>query len=369
MDFARDLLAQAKTSKRRDLVQRSKAFLDKVRAAEDKKVSQALEKLGVDWSAGPATGRRAAAAADAAAGRRGDAKIAAGTPSQARGVVKNVGHTPAYRVRAVLESDNPIFDENEMVFGKIAPGESKSYELAVKVPTSSFTRTDEIKATLYTQRGATKARRTPICWSTSRGRQRPMFAYSYQTIDDQKGATSDGLVQRGEQVRTLVTVKNIGKGKALHTEAVLRNGTGQEGILISAGRFEAKELGARRDQDLLVRLRGAARTSRATTTSWSCRSATRRWASRSPTRSRSRSRRPGPAPEALTGTATIVRDDAPLRETAGDGALVVGRAPKGTGVQGHRQAGRVHARRRRRDALGVRRHAPTSRRAAPSTAR
>ena len=33
-----------------------KAFLDKVRAAEDKKVSQALEKLGVDWTAGPTTG-------------------------------------------------------------------------------------------------------------------------------------------------------------------------------------------------------------------------------------------------------------------------------------------------------------------------
>ena len=38
----------------------------------------------------------------------------------------------------------------------------------------------------------------------------------------------------------------------------------------------------------------------------------------------------GPAPEPLTGTATIVRDDAPLRETAADGALVVGRAAKGT---------------------------------------
>ena len=32
----------------------SKAYLDKVRAAEDKKVSQALEKQGVDWTAGPA---------------------------------------------------------------------------------------------------------------------------------------------------------------------------------------------------------------------------------------------------------------------------------------------------------------------------
>jgi hypothetical protein len=110
------------------------------------------------------------------------------------------------------------------------------------VPTSTFTRTDEIKATLYTQRGVTKAGAADLLVNIE-GKQRPMFAYSYQTIDDQKGANKDGLVQRGEQVRTLVTVKNIGQGKAPHTEAVLRNGTSQEGILISAGRFEAKDLG------------------------------------------------------------------------------------------------------------------------------
>src|SRR5688572_2927373 len=56
IDFARDLLAQAKSPRRRDLVLGSKAYLDKVRAAEDKKVSQALEKQGVDWSLGPAGG-------------------------------------------------------------------------------------------------------------------------------------------------------------------------------------------------------------------------------------------------------------------------------------------------------------------------
>jgi len=38
----------------------------------------------------------------------------------------------------------------------------------------------------------------------------------------------------------------------------------------------------------------------------------------------------GPAPESVSGTATVARDDAPLRETAGDAALVVGRAAKGT---------------------------------------
>ena len=149
----------------------------------------------------------------------------------------------------------------------------------MKVPASSFTRTDQIKATLYTQRGGVKASGTDLLVNIE-GKPRPMFAYTYQTIDDQKGSNRDGQVQRGEQVRMLVTVKNIGKGKAMHTEAVLRNGTGQEGVLISAGRFEAKELGAGRDQDVFVRLRGAARTSRATNIRSSSRSPTRRWANR-----------------------------------------------------------------------------------------
>ncbi len=210
-------------------MQNAKGFLDKVRAAEDKKVAQALEKLGVDWTAGTVTGA-VPELQFTLQPVSGDAKMAAGTTVKLRGVVKNIGHTPAYRVRAVLESDNPIFDENELVFGKIAPGDSKSYEMTVKVPTSSFTRTDELKATLYTQRGSVKAQVNPLLVNIE-GKPRPMFAYTYQTIDDQKGGNRDGQVQRGEQVRLLVTVKNIGQGRALHTEAVLRNGVGQEGIL------------------------------------------------------------------------------------------------------------------------------------------
>ena len=333
IDFARDFLAQAPTQsqsrggRRRELVQGAKAFLDKVRAGEDKKVSQALEKLGVDWTAGPANGplpELQVTLQPLAA----DAKIQAGTVAKVRGAVKNVGRTPAYRVRAVLDSDNPIFDENEMVFGRIMPGESKSYDLSVKVPTSSFTRTDEIKAALYTQRGSVKTPGADMLINIE-GKSRPMFAYTYQTIDDQKGSNHDGQVQRGEQVRTLVTVKNIGQGRALHTEAVLRNGTGQEGILISAGRFETKELGAGETKtfsfvyDVRPEFKGdeyQLELSVADTT-----------LGESVTdKIKIKVAQPGPAPEALSGTATIVREDAPLRETAGDAALIVGRASKGT---------------------------------------
>jgi len=327
IDFARDLLAQAKTSRRRDLVQGSKAFLDKVRAAEDKKVSQALEKQGVDWSGGPTGGADPSLQLTLQPATT-DAKITAGTTTKLKGVVKNVGRVPAYRVRAVLESDNPIFDENEMVFGKIAPGESKSYELVVKVPTSSFTRTDQIKAGLYTQRGVVKAAGTDLLVNIE-GKDRPMFAYTYQTIDDQKGSNHDGQVQRGEQVRMLVTVKNIGKGKAMHTEAVLRNGNGQEGILISAGRFEAKELAASetktfsfvyevrpdfKGDEYALDLAVADTTLGESLTD----------------KIKVKVAPPGPPPQTASGTATITREDAPLREAAADSSLVVGRAPKGT---------------------------------------
>src|SRR6185369_11608378 len=118
MDFARDFLAQAHTLRRRELVTQSKTFLDKVRANEDKKLSAALEKLGVDWASGPAGPPAQLQLTLQPA--TGEAKITAGSVAKVRGVVKNVGATPAYRVRAVLDSDNPIFDENEMVFGKIA---------------------------------------------------------------------------------------------------------------------------------------------------------------------------------------------------------------------------------------------------------
>ena len=281
--------------------------------------------------------------------------------------MKNVGRVPAYRVRAVLDSDNPIFDENEMVFGKIAPGESKSYELAVKIPASSFTRTDQIKAALYTQRGAVKAAGTDLLVNIE-GKDRPMFAYTYQTIDDQKGSNHDGQVQRGEQVRMLVTVKNIGKGKAMHTEAVLRNGTGQEGILISAGRFEAKELAAGetktfsfvyevrpdfKGDEYALDLAVADTTLGESLTD----------------KIKVKVGPAGPAPETLSGTATVTREDAPLRETAGETALVVGRAPKGSVFKTSGKLGaftRVDDRRRR--ARRSSRPRTSSRAAAPSTA-
>lgn len=328
IEFARDFLAQVKGPRRREMLQGAKSFLEKVRAAEDRKLAQALEKLGVDWSAGAAGGAPAQLQLTLQT-EKADAKVAAGETMKVRGVVKNIGTAAAYRVRAVLESHNPIFDENEMVFGKINPGESKTYDLTVKVPTSSFTRTDVIKGSVFSQRGGTTS--TAEMTVNIDGKPRPLFAYTYQTIDDLRG-NRDGQVQRGEQVRTLVTVKNIGLGRAIHTEAVLRNGAGQEGILISAGRFDAKELAPgqtktfsfvyevgpsfKGDEYQLELAVGDTTLGESVTDKIKIKVAGS-----------------GPAPESASGTVVAQRDDVLLREAAADGALVVGRVAKGTGFR------------------------------------
>jgi len=244
IELARDLVAQAKSARRQDLVALSKQFLDKSRAEQDKKLSVALEKLGVDWSQGPAPVEGDIQASLALVGSQ--VKVGAGQSIKIRGLVKNTGTTTVHRVRAVLRSDNLLFDENEMVFGKIAPGASKTYDLAVKVPRNSLTRTDVIRAE-FSGQGKLRANNADMTLNIE-GKPHPLFAYAYQTIDDVAG-NRDGRVQKGERVRTLVRVKNIGTGASLRTEAIVRNGAGQEGILISAGRFEAKDLapGATKD--------------------------------------------------------------------------------------------------------------------------
>jgi carboxyl-terminal processing protease len=234
-ELARHLIAQARSAGRQDLVERSRQFLDSARAEQDRKLQAALAKLGVDWTPNP--GSLAGTIEISLVGPK--APVAAGQAVRLRGTVKNAGSAPVYRVRAILSSDDRLFDQNEMVFGMIAPGATKTYDLVVRIPRGTLTRTDVIRAEVLAQ-GRVRVN-TAEATLEIKGMPRPLFAFSYQTIDDVVG-NRDGRVQRGEQVRTLVRVKNIGDGPSLRTEAALRNVTGQDGIVITTGHFEAPGL-------------------------------------------------------------------------------------------------------------------------------
>src|SRR5262249_23290235 len=122
-----------------------------------------------------------------------------------RATVRNEGNGPAEQLHAKIKSDYYLFDERELVFGKVGPAESKTAELAIKVPKDALTQIDDLRLEFAERRG-TKIDPAQLKVQID-GLSRPVFAYTYQVVDDVQG-NQDGLIQRGEHMRLLVTVKN-----------------------------------------------------------------------------------------------------------------------------------------------------------------
>jgi carboxyl-terminal processing protease len=239
IQFARDLVAQAKGWKRREVLASSKPYFEKRSAEEQQRVAQKLKELGVDWtpvgSSGPPPSLTATITTD-----RPNNEVAAGETITFKMAVTNKGPGVAGQVRATLKCDDFLFDGRELVFGRIKPGETRTFSVPVKVGKDALSRTDPLRVEIVEEHGAKAQIDGGELVVKLRGLPRPTFAYSYQLIDDVKG-NGDGLVQRGESVRMHVTVKNIGSGKSNETLAQLRN-LSDEGLDIVKGRFNVDNL-------------------------------------------------------------------------------------------------------------------------------
>jgi carboxyl-terminal processing protease len=233
--LARDLLAEAKTWRRSQILASSGPLLKRVRAEQQKRVADAMKKLGLDWSkANGATGepRLAVKVSTDPTGPARACKL-----MRLKVTVKNVGTAPTARLRAVTGSSNGLFDKHELVFGRIEPGATRSWEVPIKIRDAP-TRTDDVVIKFH---GAGKAKHQPFRFQMSvKGVERPVYSYSYQLIDDIKG-NLDGQAQRGEEVRLFMRVRNKGKGPAFRTVAQLKDLSGP-GIFIRKGRFNLGRL-------------------------------------------------------------------------------------------------------------------------------
>ena len=136
--------------------------------------------------------------------------------------VENTGKGTLYRFTARTVSPNPIFNNHELKFGKIVPGESKTVPVSFEL--DALLRTQEIPIRFkfaeynnYVPENI-EARLKVI------EMPRPKFEYTYHIIDG--GTTTsvgnrDGILQRGESADISVTVKNVGKGDAVGVTARL----------------------------------------------------------------------------------------------------------------------------------------------------
>ncbi len=248
--FAGELLVQAKHSARRDLLRDADPVIEATRAKEMARATAELHKLGVDWAEGPDQG--ASPVAVSVSTDRKDNVGVAGQPFDLQVTVENQGKEPLYQLRATTKSDNRLFSERELVFGKLMPGEKRSWSTTLgicktdqssqkrecRLPETLRDRADGIRINFDEEHGHTPPS-TEIRTRVD-AVEVPQFAYTVHVADDGRG-NGDGQVQVGELATVYMRIRNVGKGTSKQTVANLRNLSGP-GILIHAGRFQLNEL-------------------------------------------------------------------------------------------------------------------------------
>lgn len=220
IEFCRDLLLRATSTNRLEQLQQMKPYVAEKRAVEAEKVRKSLEGMGLDWS--PASSD-ALAAAHKGKGKLvaelKPARATAGDTMQLSVTAHNTGTAPLYRVRAFTKAELPSLDRREFVFGRLLPGEKRTWTVPVKVPKYTPSRRDEVTVkweddaggTFEDVRGETDIAELP----------RPTFAWSVQVLG--KDGHGDGALHRGELVEMMVDVKNVGVGQAYDAYVGLKN--------------------------------------------------------------------------------------------------------------------------------------------------
>lgn len=239
--FAGELLRNVTSANRPEMIRQAGQVIDQVNMEELSLAHAELERLGVDWSEGPSEGPTSL---EVEVDTTAENNVAtAGEPLSLRVRVTNVGTTTAYRLRAVTESDNALFDERELVFGRIAPGETREWttnlgvcetennERVCRIPRNISDRADAIKVNFLELHDNTPP--GAEVRTTIRALPRPLFAYATHFADDVEG-NGDGRLQAGERGSLYLRVRNNGEGQSFETHANLRNMSGR-GVMLRAG--------------------------------------------------------------------------------------------------------------------------------------
>lgn len=252
--FSRDLLARASETERPEMLKEAGPVIEQARVQEMKRAEKELHKLGVDWNLGPDKGTSAVQVKVST--NRANNSARAGESFDLQVEVTNKGQATLYQLRGVTKSDNFLFHERELVFGRLGPDETRKWattlglcrsktdkeakdlQRSCKLPRSMPSRSDGVRVEFSEAHGHIPA---PVeLRTTVEGLQKPQFAYLTQLSDNVRG-NGDGQLQRGESATLYLVVRNVGQGRSYEPLASLRNLSGR-GILLRDGRFQLDDL-------------------------------------------------------------------------------------------------------------------------------
>ncbi|MBM4387241.1 MAG: PDZ domain-containing protein, partial [Deltaproteobacteria bacterium] len=235
ISLAEAILSSGLSDDREKMLSSAGSVIKSLQMIEENKISTALEQTNIRWKEQGKNGKPDIAGALVIPGKK-EALVMANEEITLQLTLKNNSGQPVYRLHALTESENPFFNEREFVFGKINPGEEKSYGLKLKIPRDQFSRFDEVKVRLF-QDDDEFGLVDPLFIGIEE-LPKPRFSYHYSVVP--KIGNEDGIVSKGETVDVKFSVRNIGEGDSLRLLSVIKNKSG-EGVYIRNGRVFFKE--------------------------------------------------------------------------------------------------------------------------------
>jgi carboxyl-terminal processing protease len=241
-----------------EILETRQAEIKKLKSELFQEIVDRMQKKGIDWSADPSGAPSAVV--------EGQLELELSTrriqePSKEKddpvpvnklevtARLKNKGDKPVYRMKGLSRSEFFLYKDQELLFGKVGPGETVERSVKVRLPYFPHARNDlftvEVSPTGEMPDGdapptdAAVASRSIQVELKDEGR--PAFAYSGELLST---ATAKPITELGEGVEALfrVKIKNTGTAPVYKGIAILRNETGRQVFLHPPGRIELKDL-------------------------------------------------------------------------------------------------------------------------------
>ncbi len=239
IDVAKEIINSSTSASRKAILDQLEGDIDKISKEQEGKMGETWKELGVDWSnsgseSGPANISVKVYPASPIAKAGEKLKITA--------EVTNQGTSPIYRLEAITKSDNPIFDGKEFIFGKLNPGEKRSWSDTFDIPDWALRSEDKI--TLDFGDDENKKLKDFTFVVRVEELPRPSFSFNYSVIDDgryKSRGNGNGIPEVGETIALLVRVKNSGEGAAKEGVVTLKNNSGER-LFLEKGRFQFENL-------------------------------------------------------------------------------------------------------------------------------
>jgi len=255
--FSKNLVLNVNSSKRPQMLREAAPIIERVQKQENEKVARDLEKLGIDWRVGRDKGPSKVRVEARTSAQDTPAK--AGEPLSLEVSVTNEGKNTLYQLRGNTSSDYFLFDGREVIFGKLEPGETRTWTTTLgqcltedekrvcRLPRATIDRADGIRIEFEEAHGHVPE---PVEVHTLiQSLPKPRFVYAIQVADNVEG-NGDGHVQPGEHVTVYFTAQNVGEADSFEVQANIQNKS-DDGVLLYDGRFEREE-GIKRGEEWIV---------------------------------------------------------------------------------------------------------------------